>query len=76
MGKVLTYVGQRLKEPGTLRALIAVVAGIAGYSLTDNQVAEICSLVIMGLGGAAAARPETSTKVLDAVKEVKERVGE
>lgn len=54
----LAYLRARLAEPGTMRSLVWVLLSLAGYQVTDDQVAQWAMLASMALGTTSAALPE------------------
>lgn len=56
--KIITYVMDRLKEPGTMRSLVWVCMSLAGLTITDDSVAQGALFGSTILGLVSAARPE------------------
>ena len=57
--KVLTYIRERLAEPGTHRSLAVVLFAITGAGNSQALWEAVIYLVIMGLGAYSAASPES-----------------
>ena len=64
----MSYVIDRLKEPGTMRSLAVVVFGLLGVTPDDATLNGVLWLVTIGLGLVSAFMPEK--KVVDAASVV------
>ena len=56
--KALSYVRDRLMEPGTMRSLIWVCLSVAGLDTGDTAVTHIALVCGVALGLASALLPE------------------
>ena len=55
MTKTISYLRDRFREPGTLKSLIWLLVGVAGWQVSESDVVALTSLGVAVLGGVNAA---------------------
>lgn len=65
----VTYLLNRLKEPGTLRSLAVVVFALKGVVPDDGMLDGFVTMAILALGMISAVMPEQVTKAVAKVQD-------